>query len=130
MWASQNYCHFPFIIKMTRNDRILCAEMHRKFSKTWEFLFIFHLLYCDGFPYEETLTEVTQHLQDCPDGSDEASEACQSVAGQERRVRGKEVGRVREEKGGPEVERSGDPCSEWPPVCGQVCVSAVPSHRH
>ena len=24
---------------------------------------------------------------------------------------------------------SSDPCSRWPPVCGQVCVSTVSGHR-
>ena len=31
--------------------------------------------------------------------------------------------------GGERREAGGDPCSEWPPVCGQICVSTLSGPR-
>ena len=76
-------------------------------------------------------------MQDCPDGSDESSEVCE-----DRLVRQRVEPRARVVSGDLQIQReevietvSGDnhddngdlmrlnPCSVWPPVCGQVCIS-------
>ena len=60
-------------------------------------------------------------LQDCPDGSDETNEVCQAVVGKKEKVVAEKFA-VKEEEEVEEREGS-NPCSRWPPVCGQVCIS-------
>ena len=74
--------------------------------------------------------------QDCPDGSDENEEACDSVSQSHRETNDKETisdslvitndeAEADHRPGVIEREMKLNPCAVWPPVCGQVCVSGT-----
>ena len=85
-----------------------------------------------------TFLQIFLRFQDCPDGSDESQDVCEDSL-----VRRRKGDKARMVSGGLQIAREEvietesdedqddhdpdlmrlNPCSVWPPVCGQVCIS-------